>query len=126
MSRVVTVTRTQEPFSRPPDFDLAGYWTESTAAYEQTAARMEVVLRVHPAQLERLGGSLGPDNVGAAERLDRADPEGWLHLRIRLDWPHEVPERLLAVGSSIEVLEPAELRVRMADTAREVLRRYAS
>ena len=81
VSRVVAVTLTHEPFSRPPDFDLAGYWTESTAAYEQTAERMEVVLRVHPAQLERLGGSLGPDNVAAAERLDEADPDGWLHLR---------------------------------------------
>ena len=40
-----------------------------------------------------------------------ADPAGWLHLRLRLSWPDEVPRPLVGVGPELEVLEPAPCEI---------------
>jgi hypothetical protein len=63
--------------------------------------------------------------VDRAERLDVDDPDGWQHLRIRLNWPEDVHGQLLAVGSSLEVLEPPDVRARVQATATRVAARYA-
>ena len=52
------------------------------------------------------------------------DPDGWTHLRLRLDWPEEVPALLLAVGSHVEILEPPEIRERLVAIASATLARY--
>jgi hypothetical protein len=41
-------------------------------------------------------------------------------------WPDDVHGQLLAVGSSLEVLEPPEIRARVEATARRVVARYGS
>jgi predicted DNA-binding transcriptional regulator YafY len=124
VSRVVAARRLEERFERPGEFDLAAYWTESSAAYERDAPRLEVVVRVRPDRLGWLNDLIGERAAAAAERLDETDEEGWLRLRLRIDWPLEVPARLLALGSDLEVLEPAELRSRVVTLARRVLERY--
>ena len=60
----------------------------------------------------------------ARSRLDEPDPDGWLRLRMRMDWPDEVPGRLLAAGGVVEVLDPPELRARIARRAATVLALY--
>ena len=62
-----------------------------------------------------------------AERLTppEGDPDGWEVLRLRMDWPLEVPARLVALGADAELLEPAEMRLRIAEIARQVAARYA-
>jgi predicted DNA-binding transcriptional regulator YafY len=124
VSRVVAARRLEERFERPAGFDLAGYWTESSAAYERDAPRQEVVVRIHPDRVGRLNAMIGERAAAAAERLAEADREGWIRLRLRIDWPLEVPALLLALGSDLEVLEPAELRSRVVTLARRVLQRY--
>jgi predicted DNA-binding transcriptional regulator YafY len=124
VSRVVAARRLEERFERPGEFDLAAYWTESSAAYERDAPRLEVVVRVRPDRLGRLNDIIGERAAAAAERLEETDEEGWLRLRLRIDWPLEVPARLLGLGSDLEVLEPAELRSRVVTLARRVLERY--
>ena len=64
--------------------------------------------------------------VADAEPLDEPDPDGWLRLRLRLDWPDEAPRILLAAGRWVEVLGPPEIRARVASTARAVADRYAA
>ena len=119
-------SRSGEPFERPSPFDLAGYWAESAAAFERDVPRIEVVVRVRPDRLDRLRSAVGHGVVADAEYLADPDPDGWLRLRLRLDWPEEAPRRLLAAGRWVEVLEPAEVRARLADTARAVAARYAA
>jgi predicted DNA-binding transcriptional regulator YafY len=125
VSRVVSATPLAEQFERTPGFDLAAYWAESAAAYERDVARIPVDVRVRPDRIDRLRDALGNGVVSAAEELDEPDPDGWLRLRLRLDWPDEVPRRLLAAGRWVEVLAPAEIRAAVASTARAVADRYA-
>lgn len=123
-SRVLSATMLDEGSSRPVDFDLAAYWQESSAAYERDSPTMEVVLRIPGDRIGRLVTAVGARAVDAAERLDEPDPDGWLRLRLRISWPEEVPGQLLGVGSAMEVLEPPELRTRIAATAARVVERY--
>ena len=61
-----------------------------------------------------------------ADYLAEPDPEGWLRLRLRLDWPDEAPATLLKAGRWVEVLAPADIRARVASTARAIAERYAA
>ena len=124
-SRVTAAEPLDERFERPPGFDLAAFWAESSAAYERDAPRVEVTIRIAPNRLDQLADEVGSRAVQAAEHLDEPDPDGWVRLRLRLDWPGEVPARLLAVGAELEVLAPEETRLRVVRLARAVAERYA-
>jgi len=124
VSRVSGVQVLDERFDRPRGFDLAAFWAESSAAYEQETPRVDVTVRVQPDRLNQLRSAVGMRAVEAAERLDEPDPEGWLRLRLRLEWPDEAPALLLGAGASIEVIEPADVRARLIRTALRILERY--
>ena len=53
-----------------------------------------------PARFEVLRDSIGEAAWHGAERLTADDPDGWIHLRVRIDWPREAPYRLLPMGGS--------------------------
>ena len=124
VSRVVEARPLEERFERPEGFDLASFWAESSAAYERDVPRLEVTVRVPEDRIGWLRRAVGGATVDAADRIPGDDPEGWQRLRLRLDWPGEVPAQLLSVGSDLEVLEPPELRQRMREVARATLARY--
>jgi predicted DNA-binding transcriptional regulator YafY len=125
VSRVVAAEPVAERFERPHGFDLGGYWAEAAEAYERDLRRVEVVVRVRPDRLDHLRDALGNSVVDDAEYLTEPDPEGWLRLRLRLDWPDEAPLTLLRAGRWIEVLAPPEIRASVASTARAIAERYA-
>ena len=124
VSRISAATTIEGSVDRPPGFDLASYWVESSAAYERDSPRITVVVRVPEDRVEHLVRAVGMAAVEAAERLPEADPDGWLRLRLELPWPDEVHARLLAAGSSVEVLEPIEVREHLIATATRIVARY--
>ena len=126
LSRVIRATAGEARFERPSGFDLAGQWAESSAAYERGAPIETVVVRIRPDRRWRLADVVGERTLREAERLDADDPEGWIHLRLRLAWPDEVPALLLAVGPELEVVEPANVRDQVAALARAVAERYSN
>jgi predicted DNA-binding transcriptional regulator YafY len=123
--RILAAEPTGETFTRPAGFELARHWAESIAAYERTAPRIAVTLRVDPAALGLLAEQVGERALRQAERLDEADAEGWYRLRVSADWPDEVPGKLLAVGEGIEILDPPEVRERALALARSAIERHA-
>ena len=70
--------------------------------------------------------AVGHSTVQAGDRLADPDVDGWLRLRLELSWPEEAHLRLLAAGSSIEVLEPPEVRERLIATATRIVARYVA
>ena len=124
VSRVVAAEPTDERFERPDGFDLARYWAESSEAYEREVPRITVDVRVRPDRLGILRDAVGNVALDAAEYLTEPDPEGWLRLRVRLDWPDEAPLTMLRAGPWLEVLAPPEIRVRVAAAARAIAGRY--
>lgn len=110
VSRFAAVRVRDESFARPEGFDLAAYWEEWSQAFEASMRRVEVKLRAGELALRflprDLHGSEGVFTVGF-ESLDDAFRE------------------LLRLGPDAEVLEPVELRERIAANAREVADLYA-
>ena len=123
-SRVRDARVLDERFERPASFDLASYWTESSAAYEQAAETVTVDVRLPEASIGRLASAVGGAAIRAASRLEAADGDDRLYLRLTLSWPDEVAGRLLAVGATLEVLAPADMRARVVALARDVVARY--
>ena len=95
VSRVASVRPLEETCERPEGFELAAYWREWSSAFEESRPRVQV--KVHDAKGER---TLTFESLGEAQR------------------------ELLRYGAGLEVLEPAELRARVASTAREVAELY--
>ena len=123
ISRVTDAETLADRFVRPPGFDLATYWTESSAAYEESTPRIEVVVRVDRRGMRDLMSAVGERVVMAADQL--SDPEeGWSRLRLRLDWPEEAAGRLLGAGPGLEVVEPPDVRRQVIALARAVVERY--
>lgn len=127
VSRFSRVTPTEQPFTRPPGFDLGEHWQASIAAYEESAPRLEITVRVDPYRIGLLADLVGVRAVDNARRIGDPsdDPEGWLVLRLEVDWPDEVPGRLLALGDAVEILEPEWIRARIHELAGRALTRYA-
>jgi predicted DNA-binding transcriptional regulator YafY len=124
VSRVLGVATTGAAVERPRGFELAGYWAESSAAYERDAPRVTVDLRVRRDRLDRLRLLAGARAVEGAEALEGEDPDDWLRIRIHLEWPDEVPATLLAIGAGLEVLAPDDVRAGVVRLARQVVTAY--
>jgi predicted DNA-binding transcriptional regulator YafY len=126
VSRIAGAQLTDERFERPEGFDLAAYWAESTAAYEQATPRTEVELLVRADRTSRLRDVVGARVMDEATPLAEAGREGWLGYRLGLDWPDEIAGHLLSLGPDVEVLAPVELRIEIRELAGRLVERYAS
>ena len=96
VSRVVSVRPLEDACERPDDFELSSYWQEWSQHFEESLPRVEVKAR-----------SAKGDRTLVYESLDAARRE------------------ILRYGAELEVIEPRELRERIAGTAREVAELYA-
>jgi predicted DNA-binding transcriptional regulator YafY len=122
--RVLAVEPTGETFIRPADFDLPTHWTDSIAAYERATPSVTVTVRVDPDALGSLADLVGERTLRRAERLDGQDADGWYRLRMAVDWPEEVPARMVAMGGALEILDPPEVRDEALRLARRVIERH--
>jgi predicted DNA-binding transcriptional regulator YafY len=74
------------------------------------------------AKLDVLGSLVAQ---AAAETATPADADGWISVTIPIESVERAASGLIALGADAEVLEPAELRERLAATVHELVRLYA-
>lgn len=110
VSRVEAARPLAETFDRPEGFELEAFWQEWSEAFEQNLGRVEVRVGASEAMRRFLPGDrrLGPDGSVTVGFRDL----------------EEAHRELLRLGAGVEVLEPAELRERVARTAREMTALY--
>ena len=112
-----------ELFERPPGFDLAAFWQAWCAEEEQITSGYPVTLRVSkralPAALHRFGSQVRDQLARAPE-----DDDGSRILTLHFRWIDDARDRLLPLGSGVEVLEPFALRASLADIAAQTARLY--
>ena len=112
-------------FERPDDFDLAGYWDRSVAAYAGSLPRFLATVKLRGDGLERLALIIGEGQ--ARQVLAEAsgpDGDGWVTASISLEDLWHAEANLLQLGPDAEVVEPPELRERVAAAARAVASIY--
>jgi predicted DNA-binding transcriptional regulator YafY len=97
VSRVVGVRALSEGFERPAGFQLESYWAEWSRHFEESRPRLQVTVRAEDGV-----STLAFDSADAAVR------------------------ELLWRGTGVEVLEPGEVRDRVAESARQIAALYVS
>lgn len=125
VSRLRRVSVGDERFTRPEGFDLADHWQASSLAFEESLLREQVVARLSPDALAALPYALEP----AAARAARAsagspDADGWVRVVIPTESIDYAEGEVLKLGAGAEVLEPPELRRKLAATARHLAAVY--
>jgi predicted DNA-binding transcriptional regulator YafY len=95
VSRIVSVRALAETFERPDGFELGAFWSEWSRAFEESLPRVEVKVRSGDGERTLVFESLA-----------------------------EAHRSLLRTGTRFEVLEPPDLRARVAETARELAAMY--
>ena len=113
-----------EPFCRPADFDLAGFWARWSADFEGSRPRLRVRVAASPRALAVFPEVFGPA-VGAA--LAAAAPpgeDGWQVVTLTFEHELAAAHRLAGFGAQVEILDPPSVRARLLAVAREILARY--
>ena len=124
VSRFEDVTVLDETVDRPADFDLATWWDRWSDEFETGLARYPVTVRVAPEATSRLF-ELG-DAVTRAPRqpAPARDTDGWERRTLMFERPDWAESMLLRLGAGVEVLEPPELRERIAATVSRLATLY--
>jgi predicted DNA-binding transcriptional regulator YafY len=115
-----------ETFARPPDFDLAGFWSRWTANEPLNRVAYPVVVRLSPGLLPWLPQFLGADVKRALKSAAPPGPDGWQQLTLTFDSLETARSRLLGFGGAVEVVAPEALRLSMADFGRQIATRYST
>jgi predicted DNA-binding transcriptional regulator YafY len=122
-SRLRSVTILETPVERPDDFDLAAFWTASSAEFRAALPVHRVVLRVAPEAMSRV--RLGW-RYAALESEGEPDADGWVTCTLRADSVDIAIECVLALAGGAVVVEPEEVRERASAMAHEALARLGA
>jgi predicted DNA-binding transcriptional regulator YafY len=120
--RTFRVSRIENPqvldieSARPAGFDLAEHWKASTARFRESMSRYEATLRLEPKSAEGL-------KLWHVAKELHADPEGWVTLRVQFADAEQARYIVLGLGPRADVIEPPELRERVASDAAAVVAR---
>ncbi|RJO69282.1 YafY family transcriptional regulator [Nocardia panacis] len=125
VGRIAEVEPIEETFDRPPDFDLTAHWDTAAAEFARTMLRVRARLRVSAAHLFLLRSGNDPAAVTAAlESAGQPDADGWVELTLPAESYEVLAHGILPLGEYAEVLEPPQLRARMATIADRMRARY--
>ncbi|MFJ4791112.1 helix-turn-helix transcriptional regulator [Streptomyces sp. NPDC088794] len=114
VDQILELATSDEEFTRPEAFDLAAYWTAYQRDFHDRLYRAEAVVRLAP-------GVTLPRTVNG-----RAGEGGWTVVRVPIESVERAHGEFLRLGTDIEVLEPPELRERIARTIAELAERYGN
>ncbi|MFF8532805.1 helix-turn-helix transcriptional regulator [Streptomyces sp. NPDC015532] len=119
VDQILELHTVEGEFTRPEGFDLAEYWTAYQRDFHERLHQAEAVVRIAPGT--GLGGL-----AGRAMAVDgRTDEQGWTCATVPVESLEQAHDDFLRLGTAVEVLEPPELRARVAGTVAELARRYA-
>ncbi len=128
VDRIVAVEPHEETFDREPDFDLPAYWHAQAEAFLRSMLRAEVRIRLSPAGLRQLKHR-SDIPFGYAEAVAAAgepDEQGWVTTRLPVECVDVAYTQLLGLGPEVEVLDPPDLRARLAEAAARAAALYTA
>jgi predicted DNA-binding transcriptional regulator YafY len=108
VSRIENARLLDEPFERPPNFDLAAHWKTATEELRKGWHRYEAVLRLAPEAAESF-----QKWKSAARASQEPDAEGWVILNVPFDDESQAAFVALGLGPNVDVVAPESLRTRV-------------
>jgi len=126
VNHILRLTGTGERFARARGFDLAAFWASSVAGFRAGLWQGEARIRLSPGGRDRITELMSQAVISAAEgSASAADQDGWITAVVPIESLIHAHQDFLRLGADIEVLEPPELRRRLAETARLLAAIYA-
>ncbi len=124
VSRVEAAAVRDEPFERPPGFDLEVFWADYQRGYEKRVYREVALVRLSPEgrELLFLVGTVPARRARAG--MSEPDADGWATARLPIESVRHAHHSLMQLGEHVEVLEPPELRDLIGRSARILAERY--
>jgi predicted DNA-binding transcriptional regulator YafY len=122
-SNIHALTVLDEVFERPGGFDLEAFWTASTQRFETGIYTGQARLRLTRAGLKRLS-YLGAAQAGIAAEALAALAGETCEVVVPIESVAHAAIDFQRLGVEAEVLEPADLRARMRDTAMRLSAMY--
>ena len=117
VARILELVVLNHAFARPADFDLEAYWQAGTERVEADLYPGRARVRLSPWGLQMLGVLTSP-YVRATTQIEReADANGWRTAVMPVGSIRQACVDLLRFGVEAEVLDPPELRAKMAESA---------
>ncbi|RCV47846.1 helix-turn-helix transcriptional regulator [Marinitenerispora sediminis] len=124
VARLRRLVDTGRTFQRPADFDLAGSWAAWAEQFESSRYRMTARVRITARARELMLALSSTRAVAAVEAAGEPGPEGWVELELPIESVDVALVEFSGYGPDIEVLDPPELRDRLAAAARATVRLY--
>jgi predicted DNA-binding transcriptional regulator YafY len=121
VSRVRSVTATDQPVERPDDFDLSEAWRSIVTGVGEQRTPVTVTLRTDEVTLDVLRWIFG-NRVGA----ESPDGSGQLQVEVRAQSELMMARQLAGFAVAVEVVSPAAVREHLAEIGHGLVRRHAS
>jgi predicted DNA-binding transcriptional regulator YafY len=116
-----------ERFDRDPGFDLAALWAARSAEFNRSLLTTRVTVRLSPAGHRALRALADPAALPEAlASAGEPDAEGRITVILPVESLEVAYHQLLGYGPEAEVLEPVELRTRLAAAATRLTSLYGS
>ena len=113
-----------QDFTRPPGFDLPGFWEGYCRRVEAARGLFWAGLRISAALAEELPIRLGERADQVLREAGPPDGRGWRQVLISFDSLEQARDRILTFGGAAEVLEPLALARSLADYAEQIRKVY--
>lgn len=126
LSNILALVATGETFERPEGFDLPAYWATSTAQFEKDVYAGTARVRASEKGRQRLKNISATVKAAVEQARLEPDAEGWAILTIPIEEVGWASREMIRIGAEIEVIEPPDLRARMAEETRKMAGFYAS
>jgi predicted DNA-binding transcriptional regulator YafY len=125
VGQILSLRDLDVPFDRPADFDLAAFWGSHVVEFRARLWRGEAVVRVSPLGRDHLAHLAGAAVNEAVDRTaSRPDARGWVTATVPIESLGHAEREFLRLGAEVEIVEPIELRERLADAARALVALY--
>ncbi|HEX5594773.1 MAG TPA: YafY family protein [Micromonosporaceae bacterium] len=119
VDRVVAVDVNEETFDRDSGFDLVDHWAARAEQFLRQMLAERVTIRLSPAGLRHLRYAVDAAFAYEEARAGAGEPDGqgWVVTRLPVESIEVAYDVLLRLGPEVEVLDPPQLRGRMAEAA---------
>lgn len=124
ISRIQDMETLDEPFERPEDFDLAAYWTESYRSFETSRLQYPVRLRIAPEILPDLYLLWGDWLQALVDAAATTSADDWPEVTVHFEHQGWAFREIFPFCTKVEIIDPAELRRTVLDSASEILKVY--
>ena len=121
VDRVTAVERTGDGVVRPDGFDLDEAWALIADEVDRRRAPLRVRALAEPGSVPMLRWILG-----TRVRIGPAGDDGRVEVELRGHNPDAIAGEIAGLGAGIEVLEPEEVRARLARIASELAANYGA